>query len=64
MFGLPFSGLLVYFATVWCVLGAERARELLFYFETHQKMSIYIFYIAGVPLSLIGFVSLWALLQP
>src|SRR6266702_1292514 len=55
MLGLPFSGLLVYIAVIWSVLGAARAREFLGYFEAQQKMSIYIFYIAGIPLSLIGF---------
>ena len=58
IFGLPFSGMLAYMILIWCALGSRRARELLFYFEAKQKTNIYVFYVLGAPLSLLGVISL------
>jgi hypothetical protein len=61
LFGLPFSAMLIYVVAIWCGFGAQRAREFIFYFELKQKMSVYVFYILGAPLSLLGFISVLAL---
>ena len=57
-FGLPFFAALVFVIVVWLALGKRRARVLLAYFETQQKMSIYAFYALGAVLAPIGIVSL------
>jgi hypothetical protein len=58
MFGLPFSAMLLFVIVTWLALGKQRARELLFYFESKQKMNVYVFYVLGAALTPIGIVSL------
>jgi hypothetical protein len=58
VFGLPFSAMLLFVIVTWLALGKQRARELLVYFEIKQKTNIYVFYVQGGALALIGIVSL------
>jgi hypothetical protein len=57
MFGLPFSTMLMFLLCVWAALGRKRVNELIFYFETRQQISIYVFYFLGALLAPLGIVS-------
>jgi hypothetical protein len=57
VFGLPFTLMFAVLGIIWCALGSRRTREFLFYFERKQQTHIYVFYLFGMPLSVIGVIS-------
>jgi hypothetical protein len=57
VFGLPFTMMFVFLGIMWGVLGSRRTKEFLFYFERKQQTHIYVFYVLGVPLSVLGVIS-------
>jgi hypothetical protein len=60
MFGLPFSGMLVFVIVSSLALGKQRAHELLVYFAIKRKMNICVFYVLGAVFAPIGIVSLFS----
>jgi hypothetical protein len=58
VFGLPFTAMFAFLGIIWSALGSRRTKELLFYFERKQQTHIYVFYLFGLPLSVLGVISL------
>jgi hypothetical protein len=57
VFGLPHMLMFAFLGIIWGALGSRRMRELLFYFERKEQTHIYVFYLYGVPLSVLGIIS-------
>jgi hypothetical protein len=61
--GLPFSSFFAYVILVRLIAGPKRVRELLFFYEQKTRTHIYVSYFVGVPIALLGLISLVLLLR-
>ncbi len=58
IFGLPSLTFYVFLGLIWTFRGRSRTREFLFYAERQLETNIHVCHAIGVPMSVLGLVSL------